>query len=130
MGLLNWLRSSRSGEHREYPEPKQELQDGITMLGVTGNFSGLAKFLKSKNPHIRKFAVIAVSIAAQTQHTGGDSFQFNSGFKPDQRAAKLLIPMLKDNAPNVIKAVEDALDSLRADPDAKRALEEFRKASH
>ena len=128
MGLLNWLRSSRSGEQKEYPEPKKEIQEGITLLGITGNFSGLTKFLKSKNPHIRKCAVTAVSIGAQTQHTGGDSFQFNSGFKPDHRAAKLLIPMLKDNAPKVIDAVEEALNSLKADPDAKKALEEFRKA--
>jgi hypothetical protein len=53
--------------------------------------------------------VVAISIAAQTQLTGGGTARYGTSVSWDQRATPLLQLALKDSDPSVVAAAEEAL---------------------
>lgn len=120
MGLLSRLFGPKEPETFE-PLSESD-KEAISFLSVMRDFNGLARNLKSKNPHVRAFTVAAVS------HAGFASAfdKYNSLDAPkDDRAVRLLIPMLKDRDEEVRKLAAMNLESETKRADVARALQEY-----
>lgn len=109
MGFFNRLFGPREPE--SFAPPSEKTKQAIMLFGVSCNYGGLAKNLKSKNPHVRAFTVEAVLFAGRTRDLGGRELQFRQDTALDPRAVQLLIPLLKDDDQKVRKAAENALES-------------------
>jgi HEAT repeat protein len=86
------------------------------------DFNGLAKSLKSKNPHVRAFTVGVVRYVgwriAFDKHETLDA-------PIDNRSVQLLIPMLKDRDEEVRKAAAESLELETKRADVAQALTEY-----
>lgn len=123
MGFLSRLFGPREPE--SFDPPSEDFKSVIMLLGVSRNYSGLARSLKSKNPHVRAFTVGAVLFAGHTRSLGGNKIRMSKDFPIDARAVQLLIPLLKDSDQQVREATERALKSVKDNADVARALEEY-----
>lgn len=135
MGFLNRFFGSRGPV--THPPASEVEKKAIMLLGMSGDFDGLAKRLRSKNPHVRTFTVDAVLFASQVRPAGGGQMHFSATAQVDTRAVRLLIPLLDDQDGQVRLAAEKALASLEdrsrssgggAGAEAARALAAHRNA--
>ncbi len=130
MGLLSRL--FRPGEPATHAPPSDAIKQAIVLLALSRNFDGLAAQLRSKNPHVRVFAIDAVLQASQIRSLGGGQRHFSSDAPFDPRGVRLLIPLLDDGDAGVRKRVEVALTSIRNSShggvrdEVGRALEAYR----
>jgi len=131
MGFLSRL--LRTGESATYAPPSDAFKQGIILLAMSRNFDGLAANLRSKNPHIRVFAIDAVLQASQMRSLGAGRMEFSAAHPFDPRGVRLLIPLLDDRDAAVRKRADAALTSVANGvrggheyDEAVRALEAYR----
>lgn len=122
MAFLSGLFSPKGPE--SFEPPSESDKQAIFLLGTMGDFNGLAKSLKSRNPHVRAFTVQAVGFAGQTSPLGEDEIRRFDAPK-DDRAVQLLIPLLKDSDEEVRRAAAFWLETETKNADVARALEEY-----
>lgn len=123
MGFLSRLFGSNEPE--SFAPPSDDVKKAIMLNAVSCDYDGLAKRLKSKNPHFRAFTVEAVLFAGRTRSLGGNEFQVSSDASLDARAVRLLMPLLKDSDQKVREKAEQALESVKDNADLARALDEY-----
>ena len=131
MGFLSRL--FRAGPVSHAP-PSDSVKQAIVLMGATGDFDGLARKLRSRNPHVRAYTVDAVRFASQTRVTADGGRVFSDTTSVNPRALRLLVPLLDDGDANVRRLAEQALESLKerapaggaAHEEAVRALEAYR----
>src|SRR5688572_2955790 len=124
MGFFSRLFGPREPE--SFAPASEKSKQAIMLLGMSCDYDGLAKNLKSKNPHVRAFTVEAVLFAGRTRGLGGNELQFRQDTALDARAVQLLIPLLKDDDQKVRTAAANGLESAGHDASAARALEKYR----
>ena len=128
MGFLRGLFGSRKPQ--TFAPPSDATKSEIMLLAASCNYEGLARHVKSKNPHVRSFMIEALLFAGRTRSLGSNEFQMSEGGPFDDRAARLLIPLLKDSDPKVRQSTERALASLGSrNAEVAQALEDYRASS-
>ncbi len=113
-------------EPEVYLPPSEDVTKGLTLLGAVGNFDGLAKMLKSKNPHLRAAIAIPASLAGQSRSLGGGGYRIERSTPMDPRALQLFATMLDDDDERVRGAAENALASHDGDAGVDKLLADHR----
>lgn len=125
--LRNLFGPKKTAIEKNEPEvfepPSDSEKSAITLLGISGNFDGLIKVLKSKNPHIRATVAVAVSLSKSRQTSGG-KFNYSSKSPLPPRALQILAMMLKDQDQEVRNAAEGVLVQ-ENDSNANKLLAEY-----
>lgn len=128
MGFFSGLFGPK--EPKIFAPASEAAKKEIMLLAASCNYDGLARHLRSKNPHIRSFTAEALLFAGHTRSLGGNEFQMSADTPLDARAVQLLIPLLKDSDPKVRQSTEQALRSLDRNPEVERALADYRSTSN
>lgn len=116
-----------------HAEASDAAKQAIMLLALSRDFDGLARKLRSKNPHVRLFTIDAILHASRTRALAGGQMQFSADNPFDLHGVRLLIPLLEDADPGVRHRAEVALTSVENGPrggrehdEAARALETYR----
>lgn len=96
------------------------------LLAASGNYEGLARYLRSENPRVRLYMVGALVFAGRTRALGGNEYEMSLDRPLDARAVQALISLLKDSDPKVRQSAERELVSAGNTPEIAQALDDYR----